>query len=515
MIFKVTNIEVLRFPSENIETVEKTYGFLRKSNEVNRYLEKQFPIVFSLRAIFFLVRYFLLFFKSNKRRELKFLSNHFLYIAALLKVKKHINYIVWTFPAKNDPPLFYFHINVPFLQNQTDGGKPHVSSIARGFSLNKCTALSKALGECLERFPFLYYRNTELKVATSNDLKNQSLNHLAIEHLSPFSNAQKTLIPSYEFSGNQEFRWVGCFEIGKNNDYKSQECLVPAQAVFWKYAFLPQEPRLVSRGTYGMAGWFSEAGALNRAISENIERDGFFLYWLLRASPRRVALGTIDSLRCQQLIRIFKNLDIKVYILDVTSPDITVPNFFCILEGNDNNFGIVGGAGCAEDVESAIYKSLEEAASMVHWIRLNKRHYKEKSILPYTVSYDDWDRLNFWADVKNRAHIQFFISGHEFPFAYFVEKYEPFSRKDFSMIINHLIVNDHKIFWKSRQTNLMKRLGYFSVKCVIPTLVPTFHDMREAPLGHPRLTKGKELFAMEGIPVQMSNGLNDCPHPFP
>ncbi len=453
-----------------------------------------------------------LFYYRKLHNEIdRFLSLRWQLVILYLYGSGFIKKLFWYWPKDYEPAQYYFAIKFRLLREHTDAKEPGNLTLSRGFSTDYSEALTKVVGECVERVPFLYYKNSEFLHASVNDLSRRGKHFLDPKECITLSDEQYSLRANSEdvHTDDSPYRWVSVNKVGAHKS-PDKAIWAPAQLFFWSYQRMKGEPFLREIGTHGLAAHTSRKKAITAGLCEIIERDGFFSFWLRGKSPPKIDLATIDDESIQQLIKRCQAKRLDVHLLNITTDDINIPNVFCVLESEDRELpSMVGGAGCDIDANQAIRSAILEATSMLHWLGFEDNQVipKPAEEYPYETEYNDKERLNFWADHKNRERMNFFLTGTKCDFHKSFDIEKVVQKSDVTNKIIALLHNQsHDIYVLERNVKAMNILGLSAVSVLVPSLVPMTHDMRTAPLANKRLL----LQIKEGREV-----INSLPHIFP
>jgi YcaO-like protein with predicted kinase domain len=157
--------------------------------------------------------------------------------------------------------------------------------------------------------------------------------------------------------------WTQARQIGGGTAF------VPFDMVHVNLTFpLPPHSGYFPMGSNGLASGNSLSEAIVHGACELIERDALALFHRMSAGQqqsRRLAIDSVDDLRCRELLDRYAAADIAVVVWDITS-DVGVPSYFCsIVERELNPFHRVGpanGFGCHLHPGEALKRALTEAA---------------------------------------------------------------------------------------------------------------------------------------------------------
>jgi ribosomal protein S12 methylthiotransferase accessory factor len=421
-------------------------------------------------------------------------------------------------PLEKGLPLYYFDIAAPFLAHRTDGAQPHVPRYSRGVSDDYDHAVAKAVGECLERVPLLYFRMKDMVRGSARSLRSRGLPFLEPASLSVFSAWQKERRPELHFDDDSVFHWTRCVSL-----LTSSEAFVPAQVVHWNYprawGDVP-EPALRERNTHGAGGFFSVEGAILSGLLECIQRDGFFTHWHRRVAPPRIDTAGIQRPATARLVAMAREVGLEPLLFDITS-ELGVPTCLCALVRKDDELPhVTMGASCRLDGETAIHDAILEAAGVHHVVApFAERLRLPPDYVPFgDPSFSTDKRLAFWANPAHAQHLAFFLEGKSESVSQFCredawgargEKSPGFgvtvdaTRSRLARVLDVLRRHGLDAWYFEAKHEALDELGYASVRVIVPGLVPMYAEEMNAPLGHARLGGAR---ADEWPP---------WPHPFP
>lgn len=239
------------------------------------------------------------------------------------------------------PGFFYCFIKLKNL-NQN---KPTL--IAEGVSSNIDIAISKALGETLERSITGFLDQNNHTVTVNMNLTSRANVYLPSK-FHTFTDLQRKNNPNL-FPPLEIECFTGCDIV------THQDILIPKNIVRWFEKSSETNGLLISRTTNGVAGFFSKEAAILNAIYEILERDAFLVCWLLRVVPRKFKINTLPE-TIKKMVSLIELSNHKIHILD-TVTNIKVPSVVVVAENNGRLFF---SASACSSYEEAIKKSLEE-----------------------------------------------------------------------------------------------------------------------------------------------------------
>ncbi len=416
------------------------------------------------------------------------------------------------FPPKElEPALYYFDLDSVFSSVHTDGDRPPYTRFSRGVSFDYDTAISKAIGECLERVPLAQYYTKDLVRASRSDFLKAGTTFLDPHDVSFFSAEQKQHSPALAYSDETLFQWV------QGKDLTTGECLyIPAQLVYWNYARAQDtffEPKLREQNTHGAGGYFTREGAVLSGLYEDIQRDGFLLYWLRGGAPPRIQIDPCIDEVILGLRNQLERFGFEVVFLDITT-EIAVPSVMCCLVGRKEYLPyVVVGASSDADPASALRRSIEEACSIYQWVlRQDDTFVLPESYVPFRdATLSAKERTLLWAHQSTAPQIDFFLQGEEESLGVFMQKGRTFESEqdELAWLVScvDVVGNVSKVFVVEATHPVLTEVGYHSVRVITPGLIPLYTIETCAPLAHPRL-----LYPPCGLDRTY---INPLPHPLP
>lgn len=413
-----------------------------------------------------------------------------------------------------EPEFFSVYLPTSPIAPHTDGEEPNPFN--RGSSLNIQEAFSKAVGELLERYPLAIYRNKDFLRASTRNLQSRGYRFVDPEAVSHFSEAQRKN-NNRAFDQDTIFQWAWGRSL-----FDRHPVLIPAQLIFWNYChdFLEGgEPYLREINTNGAAGMFTLTEAILSGLYELIQRDAFLIFWLNRIAPPRIDVSRLHDGPIAELLKRCKNSGLEAVVLNITS-DLGVPSVAAALIAQSGYPKINIGAGCDGDPLRALAQALEEALSIRHWTMHARKYYggplPDVSQVINSPGFIDGQRMRifFWADPANFRHLEFFLQGKSEPLESFLSRVS--SKSSPAQKLSHLmrILRNkgpgYEPYYYEANHPILKDLGYYSVRVIVPPLIHMYMRERNIPLGAKRL---REVPALLGC--RPTAELNTWPHPFP
>lgn len=413
--------------------------------------------------------------------------------------------------CNDEPKIYGLRLWATDSKEKTDGRTGNRVG-GRGFSLDFEAALSKAVGEFLERYTLTLYRNKELLDFSVREIRNANKHFLDPFLSEQFSEEQKNKFPKYRFDADSKFRWV----IGQSL-MSGEKSLIPAQRVYWNYSCASDEPVLLQPTSNGAGGMFTPDEAIISGLCELIQRDAFLVYWMNGIAPPRIASNSIENPEAKKMIAMCERYGLEVHILNVTS-DIKVPAIVTILVDR-SGYGpsVTLGGGCGIDPSSAIVRGLCEAIGVRYMLR---DRFKDtdfdlpKAYIPFTTDVSLEQRMVYWGNPGMQKKIQFFLNGPphtlEESFAGFPQNLNSKAELAYLKGLFQGKGERYEIFYYQARHEILETLGYSSVSVSVPALLPLYLTETRAPLGNPRLQE-----ACAALGHAPRGAINPIPHPFP
>ncbi|MFA5998189.1 MAG: YcaO-like family protein [Candidatus Paceibacterota bacterium] len=393
------------------------------------------------------------------------------------------------------------------ITHKTDGRKVDPHGFGTASSLEE--AMSKAVGEVLERYFLTLYRRETFSTSSCASLLKEKKHFLDPVSLNSFLPWQKEASPDFLWNSDTLFCWVKGEElIGKETVH------IPAQLVYWNYRCEEGEPLLVGPTTSGSAGHFSRSEAILASLLENIERDGFLIYWLNSLSPNIIDVSLVEDEEVKELLAYIQHYRLEVFFLNITT-DIGIPSCICAIvdrTGDTSSISLGGAAGF--DLTELIMHSASEALSIHASADKEEGYVLPEPYAPFTdATIRKKKRLHVWKGRKMYERFKFFISGKKQDPASFMQGVDRFrsSEERLGYIYTRFaeLGEEYKIYCYEVKDAVLSALGYHVVRTIVPPLVPLYLNERFATLDAKRL---------RDVPHKLgytpTGNMNPWPHPF-
>jgi len=413
----------------------------------------------------------------------------------------------------DEPKIWALRALSPFPAGQSDGVRV-IEQYCRGISLDLNVAISKVVGELLERYPLLIYRQKDLYRVSPAQLRRDGRRFLDPALAAGFAAWQKDVYPIRRYSDDSMFYWVEGHELAHGG-----EALIPAQFVFWNYGVDRElnEPHLREANTNGAAGNFTRTEAILSGIYELIQRDAFLARWLYRKQPRRIDPQGTSNPELRELLAQCERYKFDVVFL-YTTIDLEVPSCVAFLLDKGKAASRVAmalGGGCGPDIEEAMVRALTEALGVHHWLRRRERFTLDEQHVPFRDNrIGQAERLLLWSDEKMLPLLERFLDGQLISLDEVRRSYPKLSSPEEEL--KHVLGvlrrkgSGYEVYVYDASHDLLSALGYYSVKVVIPALVPLYLGEVNACLDGPRFRELAEKMGWDDSAFP-----NPIPHPFP
>ncbi|MFH1233788.1 MAG: YcaO-like family protein [Patescibacteria group bacterium] len=363
-----------------------------------------------------------------------------------------------------------------------------------GLSINPEEAKIRAIGETIERYCGSHI-NKKIKKASYDCVKKNAINPRELIY---FSDSQYCNdFPYKKFNQKKQIGWVTGFSLTKKN-----KILLPAFAVYLGYN------RLISKDEYfapssscGLASHVSIEKAKNNSIFELIERDAAMITWLYKKRVSRIDINSIKSNKFIYLRDLILEEGLKMEIC-VTPNHFSVLSVVAIIYDPKKQIPYVSfGMAAGLNIENVVIKSLEEALMVRNTLEILKKQKKIKKIRKTDIK-NYIDHAIYYSLPSRKKMWQFFLDG---PVISAESLGLNFCTNDnCKKLINIFKKNNQEVIFVNLTTKLIKEMGFYCVRIIIPSLRPMDFNYNTRFL---RDLKNPSLYSK-------INELNNNPHPF-
>jgi len=417
--------------------------------------------------------------------------------------------------ANFDRPRFHnFFVQLNDSARKTDG--IITSYAAFGASSTQEEAISKTVGEALERYFLSIFKKEKMVYGSYDSFKGSVQRALDISQLNGFSDKQRKSFPELAWTTESPMYWV------TGERYQTGEkTMLPAQLVFWNYRHGSVDPHreekvLVQSTTSGCAGHFSKREAVLSGILELIQRDAFLIFWLNHLSPPVLDVASMKDPEIVELLSYCKRYRLELTFLNTTA-DIAVPSVTCVITDNTPSDGpyIAMGGGTGFDLKRNIIHSALEALSVSSYSATLPAPILDDSYVPFADKSIARDaRLGMWKGQKMAERFAFFTSGARQDPQELLAMTE--GKDDVSMQLDYVLGalrklgDGYDVYTYEAQDEVLSTLKYHVLRTIVPQLIPLHLVEYAATIHAKRLKQVPELLGYKSATT-----LNPWPHPFP
>ena len=456
---------------------------------------------------------------------------HFLFLSFVLKISwfKDILYIYHT--SKISPSykiIFSFLEKNLFFDSMSEGDlhcrgffSYHLQKtitikdrswviIGQGVSENRDIALSKALGEIVERMVSgLYDMNRKIINESVLDLvKKYQVVYPPKYHR--FLDIQKNKQKSLNHLSSEKIPWVEGYNL-----ITKEKTYIPRQITSWFDQNYKTKHYFINPTTNGAAGYFTKDGAILRGLLEVVQRDAFFVHWLTTTAPHIIEQETLPE-KIKERIKNFELLGISLYLLDVT--DIPIPSVFIVATNSQSKVPQIVLTGASSlTFEEAINDGLREmvmACEMFFYKNSEiESKYEKNEPEPFISNIGKIGRQLYWKGEIRVKEFNWFVSGAKVSYNELC-KQNLLSEDDDSNklkkcleVLGKLDIGYHPVVYFP-ENKIQKQLGFYIAQVFIPKAFPLYLVEKHGTFDSDRL----EEFALSKNNKEWK--LNTLPHMF-
>lgn len=387
-----------------------------------------------------------------------------------------------------------------FPQYSVEIFTPNSRLVANGIATSHREAISKVIGEAVERYALSICPEGDLVKAPFYKLKNA---------IDPFSFSGPSVAQRQQIGWEQwraikdsPLRWVrGLSLISK------EQLWVPAQVVYKPYRYDINEPIVRLPTTSGAAASLSQDDAILHGIAEVFEREAFLITYLNRLTPPRVNLKNSGK-TLKNLAEVFKQfyLNLDVYVLPTDAP-ISIM-LAVITDETGIGPAVSVGARAHFDPIRAVVDAVLEA----HHTRVAIRKRIELgAVLPQdaTEIRQPSDHALFWVPTFRAKEIDFLKGGKDVELTA-----GSGANTNLGKLLGFCREKGIELIWVKFKVPIFEECGLYMGKIIAPELHPLFTDERFPYYGGRRLYQLPVELGYRKEPLR-EEMLNHVPHPFP
>lgn len=314
------------------------------------------------------------------------------------------------------PGYYFFHATKSFFVNDEK-----ISLFGKGISQSKNTAISKAIGEILERVVSGFYDlNTKVYVFSHNEgvaTKKEMLNPSRFHH---FLDIQKESYRELGCEDDEKIMWVKGESL-----VQKKTVFIPKQMTSWLGFGKARTFNgvLVHPTSNGCAGYFTKEGAILRGLLEVVNRDGFLVHWLTKTPPKVIDNHSLPP-HIKEKVKVFNERGIILHILDTES--LGVPSVFIVAITKSETPSISLSGSAALTYEEAIEDGLDEMVMVLNLLD-NVPHKNARKRInnfqPFISTLNMKDRSEYWRSKEKVDHFtSIFLRGGRVTFDFLSKK---------------------------------------------------------------------------------------------
>jgi ribosomal protein S12 methylthiotransferase accessory factor len=379
--------------------------------------------------------------------------------------------------------------------------------IGTGVATEQSRALSKAMGEAVERYCSTYIPWQDVHLASFSKAKFPCVNP---DEFSLFSHAQyqQDGFPYKPFAADTQVGWTSALDLSSK-----QTVCVPASMVYLSYKPLEGEAPITQQISTGLACHSNPMLTASKAICEVIERDAIAVTWLGKIRQPRIQLHTLSP-RNRDLILRLRRPGSFVTLLSLQT-DHGIPVIFSIMQSEVLDApAVVVAAASHLDPEEAVRKSLEELAQICCFSQVVKSNRTEfKPGIGWSNVTDMETHAMLYFDHHNRHLMDFLLTPtHEISFTDLPHAAPRNPEQELNTLIDRVCSVGYTPFLINLTTEDVEQLGLWVVRVLIPGFHPLFMGHRIRALDIRRVMKVQERLGI--VPPLRECDLNHAPHPF-
>lgn len=382
-----------------------------------------------------------------------------------------------------------------------------------GFGLDmkdRNLSMSKMLGEYIERyefkFPSYYPVFEKFSIKDLRKLFNVNFTH----DYNNYTDLQKEHFSTANIDENKKVSCTVVLDIANN-----RKLFYPSQSIFYGDKDAGDGFYIAPQNSTGTATGFTRDQAILGAIYEIIERDAFLLHWLNKTPGKKIKFQDNDD---EEILNLIKNLNrygLKVTFFEISS-DLEILTILTVIEdtlSTGKKMGICASSG--SDAKKVMLSNLREA-------------YQLCTVFKQDVIWEDYvfDRNKPFIDddltqekrtkllyKNNTKEIDFMWEGGEILFSELNKNDKVLGEKEeLKFLIQKLKskIPNLNIYSYTSKNPLLKRIGFYAVRVIIPQLLPfNLKDYQAMPIS----IRTRNFLDFKGL--KETQEINPFPHPFP
>lgn len=380
---------------------------------------------------------------------------------------------------------------------------------AAGVSMDRRRALSKAIGESIERYCAAIYSDDNLPIAS---YESAPFPCVPPEDFTLFSTDQYAQ-PDFPFSPynkKSNIRWFPSKDLCTGT-----RKYVPAAKVFLPYVCYKEvgEHLITPQISTGLACHTNHSLAALTAICEVIEREAIAITWQAHWGRTHIRLNSLSPQNIE-LIKRLNRTGATISLLHLAM-DHGVPVILSVMTNScSSSPAFLMGAAAHPCPDRAIQKSLEELAQI--W-QLSQQTMYRRGKFSNNGNWNDIvtseSHAAIYYDHKNAKVANFlFAQNEQIDFDQIKSLSTGDPEKDLRTVVECVQSVNATVYLADVTSEDVSALGIFVVRAVIPSFHPLFMGHNFRPLGGKRLWEVPQKLGYPGI--NPKKGDNPYPHPF-
>ncbi len=354
--------------------------------------------------------------------------------------------------------------------------------------------------EAIERYSSLYYPyKTKDIYGKFSDLPD------AI-HPEKFILPSSDKNPFMPYQNNLEIYWTEAESLKKK-----RTVLIPEQLAVYGDSFF-RDKKKQHRFVYDSSNGVSLGGSFEEAVLygllELIERDNFLTTWYGQIPVEEV---TIESLGLSEdvlkAIHRAQQEGFDVRIFDI-SMELGVPSFWALVRSlKDHKMFAYTAAGCNPLPHKAAESALLEA---LVGIKIHDNINAEFGMEVPTEVTEMEDHVNYYSSSQHKSAFDFLKQSHVtnlLPHKYIQESN---TKSYLQGLIQRVLEKYEDIYVVNLTSKEMERLGIYTVKVIVPGLLPITFGVQNERVSMSRINQERSRRGLEEVRIP-----NPYPHPFP
>lgn len=365
-----------------------------------------------------------------------------------------------------------------------------------GSSINRATALERALFESVERYTALQIPDEEVNVRPIRKSDEVSLR---------FASCAREEDAPAAFVEVPFDKPVSHVQVSRLTDGSTIE--VPAAFVWLQHLLLHEEVALCHPISTGWAFHTELDKALLGGICEVLERDAIMLAWLNRWCSTRIDAEDAASPELADRILRLGRARLRPRLYDITTS--AIPAVLAIIESDKIPY-ITIGASCKPDLDAACCKALDEAVSIRRTVFASSKQAADTNNLDWVRSLEDHAWL--YAHWQNSPALDFLHPDRcpVTPLSTLIKEYRPSHSQQFfnlPALAGELEKEGLSVFWSNQTCEEVVDFGHVT-RVLIPEALPLNQIPSLRWLGSSRMHSWMQKLKRKAA------DLNPYPHPF-